>query len=63
MLTAEEKEKSKDTKKPLDRREHLTLSTEERRRQLSAQADKLISHYEKTKGERETWQGGDIIAF
>lgn len=63
MLIAEEKKKSKAVKKTSDRREHLKLSLEERRRQLSGQADKLVSHYEKTKRERESWQGGDISDF
>ncbi len=45
------------------RRAHLKLSIEERRKQLAAQAEKLIKHYESEKKERETWQGGDIFEF
>lgn len=45
------------------RRAHLKLPLEERRRQLAEQAEKLLEHYETGKKERETWQGGDIIEF
>ncbi len=58
MLIAEEIEKEKRT---VERRAHLKLSLEERRRQLAEQADKLASHYENTKKEREGWQGGDLV--
>lgn len=58
MLIAEEIKKEKKT---IDRRAHLKLSLEERRRQLAEQADKLVSHYENTKKEREGWQGGDLV--
>ena len=58
MLIAEEIKKEKKT---IDRRAHLKLSLEERRRQLAEQADKLALHYENTKKEREKWQGGDLV--
>lgn len=60
MLITEEKEKNEAVKNTSDRREHLKLSLEERRRQLSEQADKLVFQYDKTRREREIWQGGDI---
>ncbi len=43
------------------RRAHLNMSLAERRRQLAEQAEKLAKYYEETEGEREEWQGGDII--
>ena len=46
-----------------DRRAHLKLSIEKRRKQLAEQAEKLVRHYESEKKEREVWQGGDIIEF
>jgi hypothetical protein len=63
MLVTEKTEKDKKNHKTTARRSHLKLSLEERRRQLAEQADKLASHYENTKKERETWQGGDLVEF
>lgn len=60
MLIAEKEEK---TSEKNDRRTHLQLSLEERRRQLAEQAEKLALHYENAQNERELWQGGDIIEF
>lgn len=62
-MIAEEIEKNEKFQKTLDRRVHLKLSLEERRRQLAAQSEKLASHYENTQNERETWQGGDAVEF
>jgi hypothetical protein len=61
MLITEKTKKDKETTKTITRRSHLKLSLEERRRQLAEQAEKLTSHYENTKKERELWQGGDLV--
>lgn len=45
------------------RRAHLKMTLEERRRQLAEQAEKLIEHYQAEKGMREAWQGGDVVEF
>lgn len=63
MLITEEIENEEKTEKKIDRRAHLKLSLEERRRQLAEQAERLVSHYKNTKKERETWQGGDLFEF
>ncbi|HSK71426.1 MAG TPA: hypothetical protein VK892_07010 [Pyrinomonadaceae bacterium] len=59
MLTSEEIETNE--KKASERRLHLKLSLEERRRQLAEQAEKLAFYYEKNKDERLVWQGGDLV--
>lgn len=59
MLIEVEKPKKIITLK--QRRAHLKLSLEKRRRQLAEQAEKLARHYETEKKEREAWQGGDIV--
>ena len=45
------------------RRAYMKLPLEERRRQLAAQADQMVEHYEQAaeRAEREVWQGGDIV--
>ncbi len=45
------------------RRAYMKLPLEERRRQLAAQADQMMEHYEQAaeQSEREVWQGGDIV--
>jgi len=44
------------------RRAYMTLSLEERRRMLAAQAERMAAYYEQEseQSEREAWQGGDI---
>ena len=45
------------------RRAYMTLSLEERRRMLAAQAERMAAYYEQEseQSEREAWQGGDIV--
>ncbi len=45
------------------RRTYMTLSLEERRKRLAAQAERMVEHYEQEpeRTEREAWQGGDIV--
>lgn len=45
------------------RRAYMTLSLEERRRILAAQAEHMVAYYEQEseRSEREAWQGGDIV--
>lgn len=45
------------------RRAYMTLSLEERRRMLAAQAERMAAFYEQKseRREREAWQGGDIV--
>ena len=45
------------------RRAFMTLSLNERRRMLAAQAKRMVAHYEQEseQSEREAWQGGDIV--
>ena len=45
------------------RRAYMTLSLEERRRMLAAQAEHMVAYYEleSERSEREAWQGGDIV--
>ncbi len=45
------------------RRAYMTLSLEERRKLLAAQAERMAAHYEheSERTEREAWQGGDIV--
>ena len=45
------------------RRSYMTLSLEERRRMLAAQAQHMAAYYEQEseRSEREAWQGGDIV--
>ena len=45
------------------RRAYMTLSLEERRRLLAAQAERMAAYYgqESERTEREAWQGGDIV--
>ena len=45
------------------RRAYMTLSLEERRKLLGAQAERMAAHYEQgsERTEREAWQGGDIV--
>ena len=45
------------------RRAYMKLPLEERRRQLAAQADQMVEHYEQAaeRAVREVWQGGDIV--
>ena len=45
------------------RRAYLQLPLEERRKRLAAQAERMAEHYEQApeQGEREAWQGGDIV--
>ena len=45
------------------RRIFLKLSLEERRRQMTAQAEQIAEHYEQAQEmeERLQWQGGDIV--
>jgi len=45
------------------RRVFMTLSLEERRRMLAAQAERVVAYYEQEseRNEREAWQGGDIV--
>lgn len=45
------------------RRAFLQLPLEERRRQLAAQAEQMIEHYESEseRKDREAWQGGNIL--
>jgi len=45
------------------RRACIKLPPEERRRDLAAQADRLVKHYQQAaeRTEREAWQGGDIV--
>jgi hypothetical protein len=45
------------------RRAFLQLPLEERRRQLAAQAERMIKCYESEaeRPEREAWQGGDVV--
>jgi hypothetical protein len=47
------------------RRAFLKLPLAERRRLLSQQAEEAASHYESEQsfGEREAWQGGDIVEY
>ena len=61
MLIEVEKPKKIITLK--ERRAHLKLSIEKRRKQLAEQAENLAHHYETEKKEREAWQGGDILEF
>ena len=44
------------------RRAYTTLTLEERRKLLEAQATRMAAHYEQEseRTEREAWQGGDI---
>jgi hypothetical protein len=44
------------------RRAFMTLSLNERRRMLAAQAARMVAYYEQEseRSEREAWQGGDI---
>jgi hypothetical protein len=56
-------EKSKKIITLKDRRAHLKLTIEQRRRELAEQADKLARYYETEKQSREQWQGGDIVEF
>jgi hypothetical protein len=46
-----------------ERRAFLQLPLEERRRQLAAQAEQMVEHYESEpeRTEREAWRGGDIV--
>jgi hypothetical protein len=45
------------------RRAYMTLSLEERRRMLAAQAERMVAYYEQgsERTECEAWQGGDIV--
>jgi len=45
------------------RRAYMTLSLEERRKLLAAQAERMAAYYEQEseRTEREAWQGGDIV--
>ncbi len=45
------------------RRAFLQLPLEERRRQLAAQAERMVEYYEfeAERTEREAWQGRDIV--
>lgn len=45
------------------RRAFLQLPLEECRRQLAAQAERMVEYYESEpeRTEREAWQGGDIV--
>ena len=44
------------------RRAFMTLSLNERRRMLAAQAKRMVAYYEESeRSEREAWQGGDIV--
>ena len=63
MLVIEETEQSEKILTLNERRAHLKLPLEERRRQLAAQAEKLTEHYKESFRDREQWQGGDIIEF
>jgi len=47
------------------RRQFLRLPLSERSRILSDQAEDAASHYESEQdiGEREAWQGGDIVEY
>ena len=47
------------------RRAFLKLPPAERRRLLSQQAEAAARHYESEQsvGEREAWQGGDIVEY
>lgn len=48
-----------------DRRSFLRLPLEERRRQLTHQAEQMAEHYdaEQSREERAEWQGGDIVEY
>ena len=45
------------------RRVFMTLSLDERRTMLAAQAERVAAYYEQEseRSEREAWQGGDIV--
>lgn len=45
------------------RRVYMTMSLEERRKLLAAQAERMVAYYEQEseRSEREAWQGGDIV--
>jgi hypothetical protein len=45
------------------RQAFMTLSLKERRRMLATQAERMVAYYEQEseRGEREAWQGGDIV--
>ena len=45
------------------RRAYMTLSLEERRRILAAQAEHMVAYYEQEseRSERAAWQGGDVV--
>lgn len=61
MLTSDEIKTNEKTETKSERRLHLKLPLEERRRQLAEQAEKLAFYYEKNKDERLVWQGGDLV--
>jgi hypothetical protein len=60
------KKKTAELKRELtheQRRDFLKMSLAERRRQMAKQAARMVRHYESATevGERERWQGGDIV--
>jgi hypothetical protein len=70
MSTHEEtiEEETVKTAAPLtlaDRLAFMKLPMEERRRILTKQAEAMIADYEleSNRGERELWQGGDIVEY
>ena len=41
----------------------MLLPLSERRKIMARQAEQMISHYEQTTDERETWQAGDLHEY
>ena len=63
VAESQEKSTSEQAISLSQRRAYMKLPLEERRRYLTAQADRMVEHYEQTteRAEREAWQGGDIV--
>lgn len=63
MITQEGTLKQNSVISLTDRRAFLKLPLEERRRILKIQAERMLQHHdrESESGDREAWQGGDIV--
>lgn len=51
---------NKETEAQSPQLDFLLLPLNERRRLMAQQAQRMVSHYEQTAGERQAWQAGDF---
>ena len=53
----------KESEELLPQLKFMLLPLSERRNIMAKQAEQMITHYEQTASERQTWQAGDFIEY